>query len=323
MIQRNGDLTVFEVQNSAIVFNQRTKKSCRLGPGEYRFFLAMDGRKSMEELAEETDYDAADARELIRLFDGYGLLESSRKDADKKAAKKHVLLKNVSFPEAFSKPVCKHIFDFLMIISLPALVFAILYMRGKIDTEGMIRSAGIIHLIVMDLILAVSVSLHEIFHAVSARNNGAFCAEIGYKFDFIFPSAYTTICGISEIKKRSGRIQVFWAGMGINALIAAGSLLLMNIPPLRNNLYIFLVFSCNLCLILINCITAFRTDGYQLLCQLIGNTRLREDTLLMLKGLKPAEAGKIIYFMLTYIAEPAAVILLIITAIGKIGGRWL
>ena len=323
MVQKSGNLTVFEVQNGAIIYNQRTKKTCRLGSGEYRFFKALESRKTAEELVEETGYNEADTRELIRLLDGYGLLESSRNSRDKTASKKHALVHDTSFLDVFSKPVWKHVFDGLTIVSLPALVFSILFMRGKIDVDGMIRSANLFHLIIMDLILAVSISLHEIFHAISARNNGAFCAEIGYKFDFILPSAYTTLCGIGEIKSRARKIQVFYSGMAVNALIAAGSLFMMNIQPLRNSLILFLIFSCNLCLILINCITLGGTDGYQILCQALNNMHLREDTVKMLKRQKPADAAKILFFSLTYIAEPAAIILLLITAIEKIGGRWI
>ena len=217
----------------------------------------------------------------------------------------------------------KLFFDFVILTAFPLLVLSIILMQGKIDVDSMIQSANILHIIVMDVILAISVSLHEIFHAIAAKSNGAFCAEIGYTFDFFIPSAYTTLCCVDEIKSKWRKVQVFFSGIAANALIAAISLLIMNIPSLGDSLFVFLIFSSNLCLILINSITLVKSDVYYILCYLFGNMNLKEDTTDMIKGKGCRNVGNVVYFLLTYIVEPVAIAVLLIIAFGKIGGKFL
>lgn len=187
----------------------------------------------------------------------------------------------------------------------------------------MIKSANIVYVVIMDVILAVSVSLHEIFHAIAAKNNGAFCAEIGYTFDFFVPSAYTTLCGVDEIKSRGRKVQVFFAGIAANALIAAISLLIMGIPCLGDSLFMFLIFSSNLCLILINSITCFKSDVYYILCSLFDNMNLKEDSTNMIRSKGGKNIGNVMYLILTFIVEPTAIVALLMIAFEKIGGKLL
>ena len=179
----------------------------------------------------------------------------------------------------------------------------------------------IFYVVVMDIILVVSISIHELFHAIAAKRNGAFCAEIGYKFELFLPCAYTTLCGIKEIKSKIKASQVFYSGIGANGIIAAVSLLLMNSNLLKNSLFVFLIFGCNLCLILVNSILIIKSDVYYIFCVLSGKMNLKEETKEMIKGKCCVTTGKVIYFLLSYVVEPIAVIVLLIIAIGKIGGK--
>lgn len=208
-----------------------------------------------------------------------------------------------------------------MLASFPLLIFSIIFMRGKIDTESIINSVNIGHFIAMDLFLALSVGLHELAHAVSANNNGAFCAEIGYKWDLFMPSAYTTICGIDEIKSKRKRIQVFFSGIALNAIIAAVTLLLMDISALKNNSILFVLFCANILLILVNSILFIKSDVYYMLCNLFDEPNLKRNTIKMLQGKYCVSVGKVVYFLLAFIVDPIAVLLLLITALGKIGGN--
>ena len=321
LIQKNENLLVFELPSGAIVYNKVTKKSYRLGKEEYTLFKELDGEKTIEELTDKTSFSVGEITKLLSVFDSYALLASSEIQMSKNAKKKHALIYEASFLKVFSKPVLKNILDFMIFASFPALLFAIIFMQGKINVDMMIKSANIIHIVVMDIILAISVSLHEIFHAIAAKNNGAFCAEIGYTFDFLVPSAYTTLCGVDEVKSKGRKVQVFFSGIAANALIAAISLLLMNIPCLRDSLFVFLIFSSNLCLILINSITFIKSDVYYILCSLFDNMNLKEDSIAMIKGKGCKNFGNVIYFILTYIVEPAAIVVLLVIAFGKIGGK--
>lgn len=323
LIQKNKNLLVFDIPSGAIVYNKLTKKSYKLGKKEYALFKELDGEKTIDELADKTSFCVDEIKDLLGFFDKYTLLASSDVQISKSAKKKHTLIFEASFLKIFSYPILKFIFDFLIIISFPALIFAIIFLRGQIDVGTMIRSANIIHVIVMDIILAISISLHEIFHAIAAMNNGAFCAEIGYRFDFFVPSAYTTLCGVDEIKIKARKVQVFFAGIAVNALIAAISLFLMYIPCLRDSLFVFLIFSSNLCLIIINSITFIKSDVYYMLCSLFENMNLKEDTTNMIKGKCCKNIGKMVYFILTYIIEPVAIIILLLIAFEKIGGKLL
>lgn len=323
LIQKNENLLVFDLPSGAIVYNKLTKKSYRLGKEEYALLKELDGEKTIEEPTAKTNFSVDEIKNLLSVFDSYALLASSEIQISKNTKKKHTLIYEASFLHVFSNPILKIIFDYLIIASVPVLIFAIIFMQGKIDVDMMIKSANIIHIVVMDIILAISVSLHEIFHAIAAKNNGAFCAEIGYTFDFFVPSAYTTLCGVDEIKSKGRKVQVFFAGIAANAVIATISLLLMNIPCLRNSLFVFLIFSSNLCLILINSITSIKSDVYYILCSIFDNMNLKEDATNMIKGKGCRNIGNVIYFTLTYIIEPAAIVVLLVIAFGKIGGKFL
>jgi|GEM_PF-5440305 len=321
--QKSESLLIFSAPSGTIIYNKVTKKSYRLGKREYTLFQELDGETTIERLAGKTGFTVDEINNMLGLFDKYTLLAYSDFQIGKDVKKKHTLIYGAPFLQVFSNSVLKLAFDFLIFASIPMLVFAIVFMRGKIDVDAMIKSANIFHVIVMDLILAVSVSLHEVFHAIAAKNNGAFCAEIGYTFDLFVPSAYTTLCGVDEIKSKWRKIQVFFSGIAANAFIAGISLLMMNVPALRDSLFVFLIFCSNLCLILINSITFVKSDVYHILCYLFGNMNLKEDTVKMIKGEGRWNTGNMIYFLITYIAEPAIIIKLLIIAFGKIGGKFL
>lgn len=323
LMQKGENLLVFKLPLGAIVYNKLTKKSYKLGNEEYALFKELDGEKTIEELTNMTSFSVDEIKCLLSVFDSYALLASSEIQIDKNTKKKHTLTYEASFLKVFSNPVLKIIFDFLTFVSVPALFFAIVFMQGKINVDKMIKSANIVYVVIMDVILAVSVSLHEIFHAIAAKNNGAFCAEIGYTFDFFVPSAYTTLCGVDEIKSRGRKVQVFFAGIAANALIAAISLLIMGIPCLGDSLFMFLIFSSNLCLILINSITCFKSDVYYILCSLFDNMNLKEDSTNMIRSKGGKNIGNVIYLILTFIVEPTAIVALLMIAFEKIGGKLL
>lgn len=323
LIQKNENLLLFDLASGAIVYNKVTKKSYKLGTEEYALFQQIDGHRTIDELAVQSNFDIVSVREILKAFESYGLLAYSELTPDKQQKKKHTLLYEASFLDIFKRPAFRCFFNVLIILSFPALVFAIVFMRGKINVETMIQSANIVHIVIMDLILAISVSLHEISHAISAKINGAFCAEIGYKFDFFVPLAYTTLCGVDEIVSRKRKIQVFYSGIAVNALIATISLLLMNISCFQESLVVFLIFSCNICLILVNSITFIKSDVYYILCCLFGDKNLKEETTKMLRKKGCISIGNMVYFMLTYIIEPVAIIVLLAIAFGKMGGKLL
>lgn len=323
LMQKGENLLVFKLPLGAIVYNNLTKKSYKLGNEEYALFKELDGEKTIEELTNMTSFSVDEIKCLLSVFDSYALLASSEIQIDKNTKKKHTLTYEASFLKVFSNPVLKIIFDFLTFVSVPALFFAIVFMQGKINVDKMIKSANIVYVVIMDVILAVSVSLHEIFHAIAAKNNGAFCAEIGYTFDFFVPSAYTTLCGVDEIKSRGRKVQVFFAGIAANALIAAISLLIMGIPCLGDSLFMFLIFSSNLCLILINSITCFKSDVYYILCSLFDNMNLKEDSTNMIRSKGGKNIGNVMYLILTFIVEPTAIVALLMIAFEKIGGKLL
>lgn len=323
LMQKGENLLVFKLPLGAIVYNKLTKKSYKLGNEEYALFKELDGEKTIEELTNMTSFSVDEIKCLLSVFDSYALLASSEIQIDKNTKKKHTLTYEASFLKVFSNPVLKIIFDFLTFVSVPALFFAIVFMQGKINVDKMIKSANIVYVVIMDVILAVSVSLHEIFHAIAAKNNGAFCAEIGYTFDFFVPSAYTTLCGVDEIKSRGRKVQVFFAGIAANALIAAISLLIMGIPCLGDSLFMFLIFSSNLCLILINSITCFKSDVYYILCSLFDNMNLKEDSTNMIRSKGGKNIGNVMYLILTFIVEPTAIVALLMIAFEKIGGKLL
>ena len=314
-------ISIFEIDDGAIVYNRITKRSYRIGSKEYSLFMKLDGQTTNEELSQKTGYSIESISKMLVLLESYQLLSTSNLNCDKLTKKKHAIVYNTSFLKVFSKPIFRFLINSLTVVSFPLLLFSIIFMRGKIDAENIINTVNIRHFILMDLFLAFSVGLHELAHAVTASNNGAFCAEIGYKLDLFIPSAYTTICGIDEIKSKAKRVQVFFSGIALNAIIASVAVLLMNISLLKNNSILFILFCANILLILINSILFVKSDLYYIFCNLLDEPNLKENTIKMLQRKSCFSIGKVVYFLLTFIIEPIAVLILLLTALGKIGGN--
>lgn len=323
-LKQSKHLKIFEIDEGAIIYNKRTKKSCKLGKNEYLIFKEIDGRNTLVDIVDRYGLNMSDMDKLLCLFEKYKLFEENEREYYEKKGKmffsKRGLLYNDHFLDVFSCDILKFIFNVVSIISIPLLIVCIVYMRGRIEVEQIISNVNILHILLMDLLLAISVSLHEFAHAICAKNNGAFVGEIGVKFDFFVPSAYTTLCGIDEIRSKYKKIQIFGGGMAINALIATGSLYMLSFPAFENNLIVFMLFSVNVCLIIVNCITAVKSDLYYVLVYILNEPNLKEDTIQIFKGEKRITWRRFVYIVVSYVFEPIVIISLLFIALKKIGG---
>lgn len=316
----NKYLIFFEHDNGVIIYNKQTKKSYDVGTFEYKVLCDLDGSNSVEDLLIFHGLSKELFLELLSLFDKYQLLQENelRVSSNKKWFKKRTLKYNIKSPAIFNTSLGKIFLDVLYCVSIPLLIVSIVLSHGDINTDYILDSVNFFHLVIMDIFLVASISFHEIAHGVFANKNGAFCAEIGIMFDLLLPGAYTTICGINKIKNKHKKIQIHLAGISINAFIAAIALLVMKLPSFTNNVYLFMLFATNLCLILGNSITLVKSDVYYAISCFLSETNLKKDALKALSNKSKMSAGKFFYLLFSFIIEPLLFLALLIVAITKI-----
>lgn len=136
---------------------------------------------------------------------------------------------------------------------------------------GNLQLKDVVYIPFVFLLFIIGLLLHEFSHMVVAINNGAYVPElvIGVKHQIVF-YGYTRIIGMESIIKKN-RIKIYYAGIAMNFLCSAFSLIL----------YSF--FSSNLCLIatLIFMFQAFANssifnngDGYDILFSIFAHIGL-------------------------------------------------
>lgn len=320
-LRQNKYVKIFMIENGAIIYNKQTRKSCILGEMEYKVYSLLDGTKELEDISVLCQVDEDALTGLLQIFNKYELLECNEIDnpPPKAFLGKRTLFYGIRYPRFISSSIFRRFMNMLFLLSFPLLIASVFFMNGKVNIDEIIKSVNVIHLLTMDIFLAVSISIHEFFHALFAHINGAFCAEIGYKFDFLCPVAYTTLCGVNRIPSKYKKIQIFLSGMASNAFIASISLLAMNSPALNNNIFLFMIFSVNLCLIIVNCITAGNTDLYLVFTVLSNDCYLRRNALQSIKNKTLAKnLFNFMYLLFTFVLQPAIIIMLLAIALMKI-----
>lgn len=318
--KKSENLKIFEVEDGFLVFHKKTKKTHRMGVEEYELLNMFDGTTKLELIAQRYGVSMDELQNRIAYLKQEQIIDDM--ELEKKSQRtilkwKKGILYNDQVLNVFMDK-WGGLLEVIYYLSMPLLILTIIYMRGKVDIEGIIHQVGIFEFIVMDFIAAFAISVHEIAHAIFAKKNGAFVGEIGIKMDFFTPMAYTTICGIDTVKKTYKKVQIYSAGLAANAIMAAISLLLMNIKVFDNSIVLYMCFSMNICLILGNCITAFKTDGYYLLSTILDESDFHGSIKKIWAIENKRKCKTFIYICVSYIVQPIIIIMLISVALKKI-----
>lgn len=317
-------LKFFINEKEVIVYNKKTKCSYSLGHKEYEILLECDGIKPIYDIAYEFGISEPSLNILLELFKNNHLLDGYDDVVGKHSLlfKKYGLVYSENWIRPFKRKGMKSICEFFLWSSFLFALFMLAYMNGKIEVRNIINNITFLDIIILNVMLAVSLFLHEAAHAISAVINGACFGEIGVKFDLVTPIAYTSICGISAVKSRYRKVKIYFSGVSVNAFIAGISLLIMNSLSAFNSKYLFMLFGVNLCLVLLNCLIFMDTDVYKVICVILDEENLKYNTIMFLKQhrLQNIRVKYVVFGLIGYCLEPALFVCLIAIALHKIFG---
>ena len=139
---------------------------------------------------------------------------------------------------------------------------------------------GIKTTIVFVLLSAISISLHELSHGLAGKMNNAVVPEIGLMLYFFIPCAYTTICGMSSVKDKKGKIIVVCAGVLLNLLLSGVAMILMAVFRSNETAIVILILAllANIIPIIANGIIFLKWDSYYLVSILLEEPQLYEKS---------------------------------------------
>lgn len=324
---KSQDVVPFHYDDEVLIYNKITKVTCSIGIQEYSVLEKYTDSASIEEVAIICNLPKEQINELTSLFLQHGLLDREKdaytiKTAPSSKRKKHTLIYGDNWIIPITSPFLAKTVALLLWLSIPFLIIAITISRGKIDVNTIIQSINIIDILWIDVILSLSIFLHELAHAFSAKLNGAHIGEIGVVFDIITPLAYTTICGIHKTKSKYHKIKIYFAGIAVNLYIAGGSLLISKATNGILSKYSFMAFGTNFCISLINSLLLFDTDLFKIFTIVSGCSDCRGHLInaVKSKNMRSITAWEWLLIVVGYIIEPAVVIILLVIAIKKTYG---
>jgi hypothetical protein len=129
------------------------------------------------------------------------------------------------------------------------------------------------------LLLVARTTLHELGHAVLTSTLTGYPAEVGIRLLWGIPRAYTDASTAALVPTRSARLLILVGGVTADAAVGLGLVAILAVTgalplPLLHFLKYILTAT-----ILTNLVPLFRSDGYFILGELTGRSRLREDAL--------------------------------------------
>ena len=122
--------------------------------------------------------------------------------------------------------------------------------------------------------------VHELAHAVCCRQMGAQCNEIGMMFLVFSPCLYCNVSDSWMLPEKWKRIAISAAGIYVELIIAATSLILWHYcqQPVLKNCLLNLFIICSVSTLLINGNPLMRYDGYFILSDLTGIPNLSQQS---------------------------------------------
>ena len=186
------------------------------------------------------------------------------------------------------KKAVSFIYVLFTYFSLPVFLISVLLNMEAFRSLSMPQIKDLINMENILIYLAASffaLLVHELSHAVAAKRNGANVAEIGIMLYVFQPFAYCTLCSMENISNFRKRAAVYAAGINSN-LMLCGIVFLIAASSGNGSIgqHTITVALTNLVPILLNFIVFMKYDSYYLLSDLLGESRLRENTFSYLKS---------------------------------------
>lgn len=280
------------------VYDESTAKHFKLGAQEVSWLRLLDGKNSLDVLRQRIPLEYFDA--FLAAVNRLGVLEGSP------AKKDFSLLKIKLFkvdPSGFlgklgGFPVFYR--QLLAWASVPVLILNVLLITALWPQmqEAVAKLQPSVSLIPMYFLFIVVAGLaHEMSHAVVAKSHGVTVPHIGGMLMFFHPAFFADISGINLVSDRNRRIEVIFAGVQANNLLAAISLGLLTLPMGQTAFEWLLFFSAvNFILILVNLIPFVEYDGYYIFQELLGEPRFIRNASLNVLGPQPKRVEYVLFF---------------------------
>lgn len=285
----SNDIEMFDMDDGRIeVFNKNTKKSYIIGKKEYTILKELNGSKSYKELAENSNsYNEEMIKRLILKFEQIGFIKGKEKKEKLNILK---MKKGIMSPNKVLKRNNNFIkiANFIIVyLSLPLFIFGMCISGEKILKMSRLFIDNIDFKLILFMYIAsfVSITLHELSHAIVARSKKMNVAEFGIMLYWFIPCAYVNLNGIAFVKSKKDRILILMAGILSNGAIAGITMILANFVEEMLTKYLMIIAIVNISIIFSNLVIYMKFDGYYILEQFLEISKLREKSFGNLKQL--------------------------------------
>ncbi|MGX7009260.1 hypothetical protein RR45_GL001727 [Lactococcus chungangensis CAU 28 = DSM 22330] len=281
---KHNDNLIFRENNSRFtVRNTVTKQTFTIGKIEYQIIQALDGSKKIAELYQQFKqfFTANQFERYLLLLSSKGLLEEGKQTKKKVDILKLLLPLTKDF-HFLKKGRLSQLLSHIILSGVFVLGIVLIVLKahlGTIVTTTMTANYFRWDTILLYLMEVFVIGiLHESCHAILMINSGGNVFEMGIGLNHFNPVFYVDITGIKQIKDKSKRLQIWFAGIS-SQMIFLGIGLLLEYQFGIDTYAILLWNTINVGMILLNLTFLIKLDGYYILCELLDEPDLREKSL--------------------------------------------
>lgn len=277
-LQVNECIDIQQVSGRITIYNRSEKKGFVIGQSVYKILSNLNGKNGIKELCGLNDeYTEQDILELLETFYHLGFLRI--KKIRKKTIKdfwrfKVELINGNTFFKQDSLPV-KAASRFILWGSLPIFIWGIIAIYNKRMQLIGLMSQQVQNIPIVALLIAFWLlsAIHEMAHAVVARNFGVSVPDIGLLFYALIPYAYTDLTFISLLEKKWKKLCCLLAGIMSNLMIAG---IFGIVSAYTLNTFCVEIAVLNVLICLTNLMVFFKLDGYFILALVLDENHMRE-----------------------------------------------
>lgn len=271
-MRKNANIQIFRKDSHCVLFDIKTKKSFNVGEEEFKLWNSLDGRELCKI---DSVFSEEEKIKLIKIFEEVGLLESTARKIKRSGKYKKALVCPDAFLERHN--LLLSIYGYLLFGGMMAMV-PVIFLCDFIDIKSIIiRNMNVETGLLGIIFVIISLSFHELSHAVIAKKNGAVVPEIGVMLNFILPCAYTTVCDTQNIPTIGKKIQVALAGIGGNILLTTIGVYTYLLCESESAKFLCIEFVfANIIPIIGNINIFYRDDSYVIIESLLGISNLKK-----------------------------------------------
>lgn len=290
---------IFPVEDELFhVYDSSTTKHFKLGEQEVSWLRMLDGETPIDALRQRIPLEYFDA--FMSAVNRLGVLEGS-------AEKKPFSLLKMKLFQVDPSRLLDRLGGFSVIYrrflawtSVPILLVNVLLLSAlwpqiQAVVPKLQPTLGLIPMYF--LFITVAGVIHELSHAIVARSHGVAVPHIGGMLMFFHPAFFADISGVNLMSDRKRRVQVIFAGVQANNILAAASLGLLLLPMGQAAFEWLLFFSVvNFILIFVNLIPFVEYDGYYIFQELLGEPRFLRNAAANVLGAQPKRLEYVLFF---------------------------